>query len=569
MNYIFTDSKIESYEFIETTSNDNISTSNKVANKELQTDKIDLKNITTQTFEKVNEGIQVTDLNDREIIPLNDVMDEVSIFLNKIKPMLFKELNEIIENDPLNNYNVIWEEERATIQYFMQLKHNYFNGEKTIEYKDCSNLAWNCTGSILAVSYGKQDHNGWCNHQSCLTIWSINDRHLNINKGDIHISLPSCLMCISFHPIKPSIIAGGLYNGEIRIWNISNDDEPLLMSSKIDNLFHREPITSITWVKDNLSNFNKPSYNLISSSSDGKILTWTPKNQLKYPLSGYITIPSEQYYGHGSNMNKYPLLGAISVAYSLDATNFIVGTEAGGILKSLYQTTLIKKGYVKTGEWKYSVDAARLLENCDDKNKYELKKYIERYIHEKKGKKTIEISDIYLSQPPAHLLYPSVNRFTFEPHSGPIYQIEFSPFHRNLFLTCSTDSTVRLYNLLQSKPIIHLAPSKHYLFTLTWSTGRPLVFAVADNQGNIYIYDLLADTLSPIHQFSINSTISNNHANIKKQDGCITSLQFSPTDSSILSACDINGRIVIWRLGTELSTIQPNEMQLLEKLGKQ
>ena len=34
-------------------------------------------------------------------------------------------------------------------------------------------------------------------------------------------------------------------------------------------------------------------------------------------------------------------------------------------------------------------------------------------------------------------------------HAGPVYAISCSPFHRNLFLTCSTDGSVRLYNLLQ------------------------------------------------------------------------------------------------------------------------
>lgn len=39
-------------------------------------------------------------------------------------------------------------------------------------------------------------------------------------------------------------------------------------------------------------------------------------------------------------------------------------------------------------------------------------------------------------------------RFVFRPHHGPVYGISASPFHRNLFLSCGTDATARIYSLL-------------------------------------------------------------------------------------------------------------------------
>ena len=39
-------------------------------------------------------------------------------------------------------------------------------------------------------------------------------------------------------------------------------------------------------------------------------------------------------------------------------------------------------------------------------------------------------------------------KFSFRPHFGPVYDINCSPFHRNLFLSCATDTTTRLYSLL-------------------------------------------------------------------------------------------------------------------------
>jgi len=39
-------------------------------------------------------------------------------------------------------------------------------------------------------------------------------------------------------------------------------------------------------------------------------------------------------------------------------------------------------------------------------------------------------------------------KFSFRPHDGPVYGMSCSPFHRNLFLSCATDATTRLYSLL-------------------------------------------------------------------------------------------------------------------------
>lgn len=44
--------------------------------------------------------------------------------------------------------------------------------------------------------------------------------------------------------------------------------------------------------------------------------------------------------------------------------------------------------------------------------------------------------------------FKSPIKFVFRPHHGPVYGICCSPFHRNLFLSCSTDASARLYSLL-------------------------------------------------------------------------------------------------------------------------
>ena len=65
----------------------------------------------------------------------------------------------------------------------------------------------------VCISYGRFDHEDWCTHKSALCTWNLDRRNINPDKPDTVIDLSCCLMCIACHPKKPSLIAGGTFNG--------------------------------------------------------------------------------------------------------------------------------------------------------------------------------------------------------------------------------------------------------------------------------------------------------------------------------------------------------------------
>lgn len=149
-----------------------------------------------------------------------------------------------------------------------------------------THLDWSCNAQQLAVSYGKTNHTSWCEHQSIVSIWR------NVSKTDqgqnlpLHnIDVPNCVTCLAFHPTEPQILAGGTINGEIYIWSLEQDQaaDRKVIKSDADEYRHREPIQSLMWTK------NDNQVNLISISSDGKILLWhKPLKDLRYPLKGNV-----------------------------------------------------------------------------------------------------------------------------------------------------------------------------------------------------------------------------------------------------------------------------------------
>ena len=54
-------------------------------------------------------------------------------------------------------------------------------------------------------------------------------------------------MCVSYHPELPGVIAGGTFSGEVRVWNTGLTGEPLLASSGLSDLGHKEPVAKVQW----------------------------------------------------------------------------------------------------------------------------------------------------------------------------------------------------------------------------------------------------------------------------------------------------------------------------------
>jgi hypothetical protein len=56
--------------------------------------------------------------------------------------------------------------------------------------------------------------------------------------------------------------------------------------------------------------------------------------------------------------------------------------------------------------------------------------------------------------------------------------------------------------------------------------------------------------------------------NTRDSNTRITSLRFNGSDGSMLVAVDVKGRICTWRLGSTLSTLQPNELSVIDMMGQ-
>ena len=104
---------------------------------------------------------------------------------------------------------------------------------------------------------------------------------------------------------------------------------------------------------------------------------------------------------------------------------------------------------------------------------------------------------VYAAAPEPRTLFASPIQFGYAAHTGPVYGLAYSPFHRNVILTAATDSSLRLYNQLQPAPFYITEPSSVPLLAAQWSPARPCVFAVGAADGSLFIYDLKRSKAKP------------------------------------------------------------------------
>lgn len=147
----------------------------------------------------------------------------------------------------------------------------------------------------------------------------------------------------------------------------------------------------------------------------------------------------------------------------------------------------------------------------------------------------------------------------YEKHMGPVLSLSCSHFAKRLFLSCSSDGNVRLYDILSHRPVLIFEPGyNEYLLDVQWSPFRPCVFVCVSNTGNVYIYDLASSKTSPAEI-------------LKHQDDTVSSklrvaqcISFNPRQRDMLAVGYHDAFVRIYKLNYYLSNQKKNELKILQ-----
>ena len=73
----------------------------------------------------------------------------------------------------------------------------------------------------------------------------------------------TCLTEVKFHTTDPTLVLAGGFTGELYLWSVTRDQDPLVATSNMKG--HREKVTGLQWVT---------ATQVLSCSLDGRILLW-------------------------------------------------------------------------------------------------------------------------------------------------------------------------------------------------------------------------------------------------------------------------------------------------------
>lgn len=506
----------------------------------LQTDALKVKHQRNQACEVAEADMQT--LEPEELAGEKPDVDDATImaFLAVVLPEMEKELGVAPSSAfAFDGYEPMWDDMDDDV---VKTREVFLEGQAGEQVTD---VAWNVTGSVLAISYGKLGTEGWCETNSNVCLWNVFRSGFEAGKPDLTIEVPGFCLCLAFHPKKPAILAGGTYSGELILWDTANELEPQLASSSIDEYFHREGIQAIDWIPTDFYGGGEPQYLITTVSGDGKVLIWDPKgDDLNYPARGFMLLGS-----------KKRIIGGRALSFSpLDQSLFVVGSETGAIMRAFRPPSA--PGVTKpTGAYTWKPCAISVLDQLSSNTaRMSLQHHVETYARAA-GIKEISAEAVFASKPDPATLFPAPKTTDLEPHASCVVQVAFSPFHRKLLLTASADGSVRLFDVLQQRPRYTFFPPAQNLSTcavsaIAWSSARPCVFAVAMEMGGVYIYDLLESEQDPVLKLPL------------EQGGSAraTRITFNPIQRGLIAVGDDAGRTRVFRLPFRLCTQQKGEL---------
>eukprot|EP00672_Neobodo_designis_P018123 CAMPEP_0174853730 /NCGR_PEP_ID=MMETSP1114-20130205/29541_1 /TAXON_ID=312471 /ORGANISM="Neobodo designis, Strain CCAP 1951/1" /LENGTH=537 /DNA_ID=CAMNT_0016088397 /DNA_START=36 /DNA_END=1649 /DNA_ORIENTATION=+ len=412
--------------------------------------------------------------------------DSVAAFLADVQDETLEDLVANAKSSAFDTYEPNWQQRSEGVELVSTWYPSFAVGHE----RHAIAVSWNCTGSLVAVCYGRIDTVAWCHEKGQIAVWQVGQaddaQPYTVFDSDTYIT------SVAFHPTDPSLLAAGAYNGDVLLWDVS-DPDAAPRSSEGSREGSREPILRLQWLMNPGEQNPKLLYVLCSSSGDGKVLFWVAANNFEEAISGYVVhnkkgalvgVQSMSFVTGGAGARKANLNGRKHVPAVKNV--MLLGVESGDVFRT-----------------KPVVRAAT------------------------------KIKDL-----------PKLEVDNFESHLGPVQAVDCSPFFRNLFLTASSDGSVRLYTTLEKQHLAAVEPSlesTHYIYGAQFSPSRAAVFAAVSRNSNMYLYDLQESRTKPA--VTVEAGIDGSPAL------CVA---FNHADPSLLVTGDARGGVRLWKLSGQL-----------------
>ena len=145
---------------------------------------------------------------------------------------------------------------------------------------------------------------------------------------------------------------------------------------------------------------------------------------------------------------------------------------------------------------------------------------------------------------------------SFKAHSGPVYALRWNPFHKEIFVSCSADWTVKVWSSAATRegPLCWFDLS-HAVGDVDWSPFTSTIFAAVNANGEIYVFDLHANRFKEVTVQKISNK------------GKLTRVCFNKHDPVIITGDD-KGNVSCLKLSPNLRKLETDLSKQLSKINQ-
>ncbi|XP_032665594.1 WD repeat-containing protein 34-like [Odontomachus brunneus] len=408
--------------------NSELSTAKSETTANVQTTDIISTDDYVQTTETRSIGIQTT--NEQKANAQVDY-DKLANFLKRVTPGILEALDEAYGTSAFDDYDPnIKEASSVNIEL---LKKISTSKESDAQIK-VSDLSWSTVGGTLAVGHSHIYHEAWCDHLSTVQLYNLTTEDNFMDAPTKTLETNGCVTTLCYHPTEPSILAAGLSNWEVLVWNLRNEDSV----TPTHVCTHSDCVSQVCWRPRSVNDVTL----LLSSSKDGYVLIHKlTANFTTVQLFKRFKIVKERNpvenarpRSAGGTRERAAEAGLCITSFDFSPHHpsiFVVGTLCGGI-------------------YKCSLDSVTPIEGD------------------------------------ASLIDPIIDEY--ERHGGGITCIKCSPL-RNFFVSSATDKEIRIYNLDEhiNQQTISVDDT---VVGLTWMIGNQDIFAAYGAGASIKFHNI-------------------------------------------------------------------------------
>jgi dynein intermediate chain 1, axonemal len=189
--------------------------------------------------------------------------------------------------------------------------------------KQVTSICWNPKyKDLFAVGYGSYDFLKETSGLICC--YTIK----NPTWPEYSFTTESGVMCLDFHSKNPALLAVGLYDGTVMVFDIRAKTNKAIYQSTVRTMKHTDPVWQVAWDRNEMLFF--------SISSDGRVTKWTlmknklePEEVLKLKL---VLDQDKELVDNKKESFLYGLAGGMCLDFNpFNDHQFLVGTEEGKI----------------------------------------------------------------------------------------------------------------------------------------------------------------------------------------------------------------------------------------------